>query len=238
MKCFTHLILTLGEYYLRKRCSCCSFSSWLQLKISCSKSTQEAVFYLSQNTLCSLTSPDRDSGLDIIMHTNMLFIYAARLIAHWFRNWELFAPTRTHTYTILMSFLNSSQTESLCVCVTGAWKWRGVAGQLEHSLVKKSIKKKQRREGEKELYLLAAVFAWKAARNLSKWLEGLYIGRDWLSELEEVQDCDFLFCGFPHHTQATQFTISHLIPSTPALMISRKSLWVSILCNFSTQRLR
>lgn len=30
--------------------------------------------------------------------------------------------------------------------MSGGWEWRGVAGQLEHSLVKKSIKEKQRKE--------------------------------------------------------------------------------------------
>lgn len=47
------------------------------------------------------------------------------------------------------------------MCVSGGRERRGVAGQLERSLVKKSIKEKQRRKGGEELFLLAAVSACK-----------------------------------------------------------------------------
>lgn len=44
------------------------------------------------------------------------------------------------------------------MCVSGSLERRRVAGQLEHSLVKKSIKEKQKGNEEKELFLLTAVF--------------------------------------------------------------------------------
>ncbi len=106
-------------------------------------------FHLTQNTLCSLTSPDRNRGVGIIMHINMLSIYASLHIAHWFRNWEHFPHKYTHT--ILMSFPPQPIRE-VYMCVSGGREWRGVAGQLEHSLVKKSIKEKQRRKGRENCF--------------------------------------------------------------------------------------
>lgn len=130
-----------------------------------------------------------------------------------------------------MSFATSANKRSAYVCVSGGRDWRGVAGQLEHRLVKKSIKEKQRMGWGGLLFLLAAVFACKAASSLTEWVQGLFIAKAWLSEGKEVwvQDYDFLFCGIQHQTQLSQFTISHLLSN---LLQSSwgKSLWVFSNC--------
>lgn len=150
-------------------------------------------FHPSWNTLFSLTSSDGNQGVGIIMHINMLFICAPPHTSHWFRNWE-----HTHTRTILMSFPPQPVSESY-MCVSGSWEWRGVAGQLERSLVKKSIKEKQRRNGRRGvLFLLAAVFTCKAVSSLSEWVQGLFIGEARFSEGKEVwvQDYDCFLWNF------------------------------------------
>lgn len=103
------------------------------------------------------------------------------------------------------------------VCVEVESGWGGVAGQLEHSFVKKSIKKKQRRKIGKRLFLPTTVLACKAQIRLSEQVQELFIGKARISEGKEVsaQDYDFLFCGIQHQIQSLQFTISHLLSNLP-----------------------
>ena len=92
-------------------------SLWQYREIICSKSTQEGVFLLA---LCSPTSSNRNRGGGIIMHMNMLFVYAALHIPHWFRNWVHFCVhthTHTHTHThkhTFNEFPTSANKRSVC----------------------------------------------------------------------------------------------------------------------------
>lgn len=97
-------------------------------------------FHLSGNKLCSLTSSDGKRGVGIIMHINMLFIYAA----HWFRNWLQHAHTHTRARTVLMAL--AAQPEpwlEISRCSWSSWT---------QPCCKKSIKRKH---SSRELYLLA-----------------------------------------------------------------------------------
>lgn len=139
MQSFPNLPLALPEFF--KLYAWRRLSLWQWRRIICSQSSQEYIFISVKTNYVFDLLWQKARGRHYHAYKHVVHLCCSliqKLAAAW-------THTRTCTSTQSYRLWQLSQSH--------IWKWRGVAGQVEHSLVKKSIKMKQ---SSKELYPLAA----------------------------------------------------------------------------------